>query len=994
MGSMMRIVSPALAGILVAAIGIGTSALVARMDLERQNAAAQTRVVAHLSLVQTRLASIVRNTFSPTDGLVHLITIQGGIAPELFDTLAGRLVGQSNSIRNITVAPGDEVAMVYPLAGNERVLGFRYESNPEQYATVNRARKSGKPLLTGPVRLVQGGEGLILRSPVFVPAGDGSATRYWGTVSIVAYLDKVLGEAGISDDPELDIALVAREGSGYFPVSGDPDLGGRSVVALDLQVPGGVWELRAAPKAGWPAASFWESGYFVFGVLNSLLLAGLSCLVLRRQHQIVGRNRALSDEMEARRQTEIKLKDEEARFRTFFESSPDPAWIIESRRFTACNDAAVKLLGYGSQEELINAHPSQLSPKIQPDGEPSFAKAERILLAAERGELLRFEWTHLKADGTDFPAEVTLSRFMLHGQPAIYCTWRDITERKRSEKDQRLASAVYENTADGIIITDPGGQIVSVNKAFTEITGYGADEAIGKTPAILKSERQSEPFYRHLWTTVRTKGVWQGEMWNRRKNGELFPEWLTITAVRSASGDIANYVGVFSDISAIKRSQADLERLAHFDPLTDLPNRILFRDRLAHAFERGRRYGHKVAVMLLDLDGFKTVNDSLGHPVGDKLLQLVAERIRNTVRVEDTVARLGGDEFALVLSNLSHGEDAVEVARKILLATQEPFDIGGHGALVTASIGIAVFPDDGDEPNTLIRNADAAMYKAKESGRNTHRFYQAEMTQAAQSRLSIERGLRRGIENQEFEVWYQPQISLESGRYLGAEALVRWRDPERGLVPPNDFIPLAEQTGLIVPLGEQVLNRVCADARRWLDAGIQVGRLGINVAGPQLYRSDFVAALGQAIERYSLSPETLEIEVTETFMMENPAEVRRILDAVKAMGVTTAIDDFGTGYSSLSYLKELPIDTLKIDRAFISHLPDDPHDIAITRAILALGKSLQFKVIAEGIETAAQRDFLQAEGCAEGQGYLFAKPMPPDQFARWLESQEHASQPA
>jgi EAL domain-containing protein (putative c-di-GMP-specific phosphodiesterase class I) len=280
------------------------------------------------------------------------------------------------------------------------------------------------------------------------------------------------------------------------------------------------------------------------------------------------------------------------------------------------------------------------------------------------------------------------------------------------------------------------------------------------------------------------------------------------------------------------------------------------------------------------------------------------------------------------------------------------------------------------------------MYKAKESGRNTYRFYQAEMTAAAQSRLANERGLRRGLEKDEFEVWYQPQVCLASGHYLGAEALVRWRDPERGLIPPGDFIPLAEQTGLIVPLGEQVLNRVCGDARRWLDAGIRVGRLGINVAGPQLYRSDFVAALRQAIEAHRLSPNTLEIEVTETFMMENPAEVRRILDAVQAMGVTTAIDDFGTGYSSLSYLKELPIDTLKIDRAFIAHLPSDAHDIAITRAILALGRSLQFKVIAEGIETAAQRDFLQAEGCAEGQGYFFARPMPAEQFAQWLQSRE------
>jgi len=724
--------------------------------------------------------------------------------------------------------------------------------------------------------------------------------------------------------------------------------------------------------------------------LLAILVAvtGLLWLLLRRQRAPEARNPSLPAERTASLPPEKYWSDGDSRFRTCFESSPDPAWILADGKFVACNAAAVKALGYSVCSEIADAHPSHLSPEVQPDGEPSHAKAERLMRQVEETGLERFEWMHRKADGTDFLTEVTLSRIMLDGRVALYSVWRDISERKRVEKDLQLASAVYENTADGIIITDPNGGIISINKAFTEITGYVLEEVRGKTPAVLKSERQEEGFYRQMWGILKGTGVWQGEIWNRRKSGEVFPEWLTISAVRSANGEVANYVGVFSDLSAIKRSQEDLERLAHFDPLTDLPNRILFRDRLTHAFERSRRYGHRVAVLLLDLDGFKIVNDSLGHPFGDRLLQLVAERVQQTVRVEDTVARLGGDEFALVISNLLHGEDAVEVARNLMAAIQVPFDIGGHSAHVTASIGIAVFPEDGEEPNTLIRNADAAMYKAKASGRNAYRFYQAEMTQAAQARLANERGLRRGIDNGEFEVWYQPQVDLASGRYLGAEALVRWRDPERGLVPPGDFIPLAEETGFIISLGELVLNRVCQDARRWLDAGMDVGRLGINVAGPQLYRSDFVATLRRALDTHRLPPDHLEIEVTETFMMENPAEVRRILNAIQAMGVTTAIDDFGTGYSSLASLKELPIDTLKIDRAFVTHLPDDPHDIAIARAILAMGRSLEFNVIAEGIETAAQREFLEAEGCAEGQGYFFAKPMPPEDFVRWLQARQ------
>ena len=849
-------------------------------------------------------------------------------------------------------------------------------------------------------------------------------------------------------------------------------------------------------------------------ITMSLALATTVGLLLWRTQAVEAHNQRLSREIAAREQTEGRLAAEEARFQSLFETSPDPTWIIDGHQFVSCNAAAVSILGYHSKEALSNTHPSRLSPEFQPDGEASFSKAERMMRLAEERGLHRFEWIHTRLDGSNFPAEVTLSRMTMKGRPVIYCVWRDvserkaaeaqvaenqqllhaivdnapalvyvfdaagklilcnqqfekamghartellgkdrgsflptdiarehlendlqvlaagksisfeennlesdghhvyltvksplysasgsawavvgvstdITQRKRSENDRRLAATVFDNTADGIIITDAHATIMSVNRAFNQITGYSALEAIGAKPSILKSTHQDEAFYDAMWATLLAGGVWQGEIWNRRKNGELYPEWLTISPVRGSSGEISNFVSVFSDISAIKRSQAELEHLAHFDTLTDLPNRILFHDRATRAFEQARRYEHRVAVLLLDLDGFKTINDSLGHPVGDRLLQLVAERLRRCVRVEDTVSRLGGDEFALVLSSLVHGEDAIEVARKILLSTQEPFTVEDHTALVTTSIGIAIFPDDGDNANDLIRNADAAMYEAKTAGRNTYRFYQLEMTRLAQQRLANERGLRRAIENREFEVWYQPQICLNSGGYLGSEALLRWRDPQRGVISPLDFIPLAEASGMILPIGEIVVRQVCHDIRSWIDSGLDPGRLAINVAGPQLYRSDYVATLRHYMAQYHITRGALEIEVTETFMMENPTEIRKILDAIQELGVTTAIDDFGTGYSSLAYLKALPINTLKIDRAFIRELPGNDSDVAIVRAILALGHSLGFGVIAEGIETQAQRDFLQSEGCKEGQGFWFAQPMPAADFTAWLQQQAH-----
>lgn len=795
-----------------------------------------------------------------------------------------------------------------------------------------------------------------------------------------------------------------------------------------------------------------------------------------------------------------------------FEDSPDPTWIIDEHQFTLCNRAAVQILGYPSKEALSNTHPSKLSPEFQPDGEASYAKAERMMhLADERG-LHRFEWIHTRLNGSNFPAEVTLSRMTMKGRQVIYCVWRDIserkeierkeiesqqllttiienaatlvyvcdinsklilcnqqfekavgharaeilgknrtsflppeiaqehyqndlqvlqnrhttsfeeinleedglhtyltiknplysehgeawavvgistdiTERKRSEKDGKLASTVFRHTADGIVITDNTATIISVNQAYSKITGYPEQEVLGRNPSMLQSGRQDKAFYEEMWRQIIENGVWQGEIWNRRKNGEIFPVWQTITSVKNETGETTNYVSVFSDITEVKRSQEKLVRLAHFDALTELPNRVLFKDRIAQALGHAKRHHKKLAIVLFDLDGFKTVNDSLGHPTGDRLLQLVAQRLRKCMRIEDTVARLGGDEFAVLVAELNTSEDAIQAAQKILQTSLKPYFVNDHAVMITSSVGISIFPDDADDGNDLIRNADAAMYEAKAKGRNTYCFYQAEMTLKAQHRLSAERHLRRAIEQKEFEVWYQPQINLSNNLLLGAEALIRWRDPLRGLIPPSDFIPLAEQNGMILPIGELVLHQVCADSREWHAAGLNPKRLSVNVAGPQFYRSDIVSTIRRCMEEYNVLPGTLEIEVTETFMMENPQEIKEILLAIQQLGITTAIDDFGTGYSSLAYLRELPIDTLKIDRAFIRDIPSNPKDTAIVRAILALGNSMGFNVVAEGIETEEQCHFLQAEGCREGQGYFFAKPMPKAEFVKWLQNQ-------
>ncbi len=562
----------------------------------------------------------------------------------------------------------------------------------------------------------------------------------------------------------------------------------------------------------------------------------------------------------------------------------------------------------------------------------------------------------------------------------------DISARRSSEEKLRHAAAVFTSAREGVVITDTSPQIIAVNRAFTDITGYEEHEVLGRNPNMVSSGRQSKAFYEEMWAALLSEGHWQGEVWNRRKSGEVFPQWHSISAVRDDKGRVTNFVAVFSDISQLKESEAQLERLAHYDPLTGLPNRILVQSHLNGAIERARRQGLQVAVLFIDLDGFKRVNDSLGHSVGDELLLQIAKRLRVRIRAEDMLARLGGDEFLLVLEGIQHADDAAQVAQDLIDLLQQPFQFDSHELFVGASIGISLFPNDGQEVAELIRCADVAMYLSKESGRNTYNFHTEELTRAAENRQALESRLHRAIGTNEFELHYQPQLSVFSGHCVGLEALVRWR-PENGTpVSPAVFIPLLEETGLIVALGEWVLREACRQAVQWEAEGLLPGPISVNLSPRQFLHQDVVDMVQRALADTGLPGELLELEITEGALMSQSVATQERLSELKALGVLLAVDDFGTGYSSLAYLSRFPIDKLKIDKSFIDGLAQDERADKIASTIIAMGRSLNLRVVAEGVETAIQLERLRELDCDAVQGYFYSRPLPVPAAAAWLEA--------
>ncbi len=710
---------------------------------------------------------------------------------------------------------------------------------------------------------------------------------------------------------------------------------------------------KAAPAPATALDAF--SSTLSIGViaLFAALAFGLFCVNRRRAHALkhAQEQRALLEAMINASEDMIFFKDRNGCFRLV-------------------NRAAAAIIGR-TPEDIIGHNDSDFFP---PGDAQAFHEADQRVLNSTKSQRIEERVRHPNGSYELYEtlkSPVTLPDGSTLGLLGIS---RRVTSERNAKDRLRLASQFFDNAAEGITITSPGGIIEMVNPAFTHITGYTAEEAIGQTPRLLHSGRHSEAFYQRMWDALAQNSRWQGEIWNRRKSGEIYPEWLDISPVRDDNGQLIHYLGIFTDISAAKTSEAQLEHMAQHDALTDLPNRSLLNDRISTAIRRANRDKRQVAVMFLDLDHFKDINDSYGHETGDMVLKQVALRLRECVRDEDTVARLGGDEFVVLMEDIEDTDQVDLAAQRILASLIPPIGESTQEFFIGASVGVSVYPRDGDSVEALLRNADTAMYQAKQLGRNNAQRYCATQTEATLQRVKLENALRHAISNETLDVWFQPQVDLHSGALIGFEALCRWTDPELGPIPPSTFIPLAENNGMIVPLGELVLRKTCAQIRQWREAGFIPPRVAVNVSGRQLRRLDFLGSLCAILEEAQCRPEWIEIEVTESDILKDAEPSIATLHGIREMGIALSLDDFGTGFSSLSYLKRLPINTLKIDRSFIDGLPGDTNDRAIVQAVLAMGRSLGIQVLAEGVENPAQVAALRLMGCAYAQGYHFGRP--------------------
>jgi diguanylate cyclase (GGDEF)-like protein/PAS domain S-box-containing protein len=680
-----------------------------------------------------------------------------------------------------------------------------------------------------------------------------------------------------------------------------------------------------------------------------------------------------------RKKSEEMLHDSENKYRVLFEESADANWLMDEKGFLHCNLAALQMFGYNAADPMI--HPADISPPNQSDGVPSRAAAEQKITDAFIHGKNRFEWLHQRKNGDIFPAEVCLTALTLSGKPALLATVRDVTERKQFEETllfkTALLEAQAETTIDGILAVDESDHVVLANKQFG--LNFGIPDEVLKTRDdrilrgfVVDKVEDPEAFVERIeHLSIHRDEKSRDEL--KFKNGKTFDRYSA--PLVDSKEQYRGRIWYFRDITDRKVAEERVQYLAYYDALTGLPNRTLVQDRLTTALAGARRRKEKVAVLFLDIDRFKVINDSLGHSCGDLVLQEAADRLKRWARQQDTVARLGGDEFLVVLTNLNVASDAAVATERLMDALAAEFVIQGQSISITGSLGISIFPEHGSDVETLIKNADAAMYSAKDSGRSNFRFFTEEMNAQAVERLTLECRLRHALEKQELFLLYQPQMNLATGTITGLEALLRWQHPELGIVPPDKFIPIAENNGLIVPIGEWVLRSACSQASKWQDEGLLAVPVAVNVSAVQFRQEGFCTLVRKILHENHLHPKYLELELTESLLLSNADVMFSVFRELKDMGLKLAIDDFGTGYSSLSYLKQFPVGKLKIDRSFIRDVAVNGDDAAITAAIISMAKSLSLKVIAEGVENEAQMSFLRAHKCDEIQGYYFSKPL-------------------
>lgn len=730
-----------------------------------------------------------------------------------------------------------------------------------------------------------------------------------------------------------------------------------------------------------------DGSWRCYDIREQVLTRNAEGLVTR----IIGVGKDVTVQIEASQ----SLRDSEQRYRMLAESISDVIFSTDSLlQLNYVSPSVQSVLGYQAEWIFTNgwqsiiANPAQLTGIYSLMERVSKAMGDAEQLAQLRSQLPTqlFLFDCLRADGRKIPIELRLVLVWDDDQrfEGVLGVGRDISQQRRAEKDLRMAATVFEHSTSAILITDPAGYIVQANEAFSRVSGYAVSDVLDQLPSMLTVDEQQESHLRFVVKQLHQRGSWEGEVWLKRRDGDHYPAWVGITAVLDDEGDLASYVCFFTDISERKASEQRIHRLAYYDALTHLPNRTLFQDRLYNALQQAERQKAWVVLMFLDLDRFKPINDSLGHAAGDRMLKDMALRLLACVDDDDTVARMGGDEFTLLLQPRATREmalnRAIHVAENILASLVRPFVLENREFFVTASIGIALSPQDGSELSQLMKNADTAMYHAKERGKNNFQFYQAEMNASALERLELESDLRHAMEQNEFILYYQPQFSGDGKRLTGAEALLRWRHPTRGLVPPGDFIPVIEELGLVVDVGDWVLREASRQLKAWHKAKVRVPKVSVNISARQFSDGQLGTRIATILEECGLPPACLELELTESILMREVNEALQILASLKNLGLSIAVDDFGTGYSSLNYLKQFPIDVLKIDRTFVDGLPEGEQDAQIARAIIAMAHSLNLAVIAEGVETHEQLEFLREHGCDEVQGYLFGRPMPAHQF--------------
>ncbi|HJV54078.1 MAG TPA: EAL domain-containing protein [Noviherbaspirillum sp.] len=1035
----------ALAFALALLVGGVLAALAIHVAISHEQREAEVIAANQGSMLEQRLAQSLSATYA-----LAAVLREGHGEIKHFEQLAGEMLRLYSGISSLQLAKDGIVSRVAPAAPNAKALGHDLLKDPERNKEAFLALQTRRLTLAGPLNLVQGGTGVIGRLPVFLDDSDGQE-RFWGFTSALILIPDLLESSGLPQLSragyyyELAHIPVGSSEPVVFARATDGPL--QSPVVRQIEVPNGKWFLSIEPVEGWVDADVPAySGAAV--VLLALLLAAfthtvfkqplvLAHKVAQRTRELAEANRVLSLEVEERQRAQQEASRTSRLYSVLSHTNAAIVRIGERGRLLdeichiavehggfplvriALPDADGKRwhwaarwgkdVGLPECDDLIHDCLSEKTNALQsatlkvcsnrhehdPERHPACPQAlaagfasHAVLRLRDGGNTIGlFSLYAYEPDCFD-PAQLRLLDEMAEDLSFALANIEREAQRRKVEDNLRKLSRAVEQSASAVMITDRNGVIEYVNPWFTRINGYTAEEVIGKKPQLLRSDETHPETHKRMWDTLKSGKEWTGELHNTKKNGELYWCLETISPLKNEAGEITHYVAVTEDISERKQNEQTIRHLAFHDPLTGLPNRRLFNDRLQQAIVALQRRGNAFALMLLDLDRFKTVNDTLGHDIGDALLKAVAARLSACVRQGDTLARMGGDEFALLSFDVGQPEDTAHIAGKLVDAFREPFHLYGHELYMTASVGVTLYPADATDGDALIRNADIALYRAKDCGRNNFQFFTEDMNVAIMQRLQLENSMRWAIERGEFQLYFQPQVDIVSGRIRGTEALIRWSHPELGMVSPAKFIPLAEETGMIAQIGEWVLRTACAQAKAWQRAGAPM-RVAVNLSARQFLQGDLADTIEGVLREQQLPPSLLEVELTEGVLMEDTSQTAAILDRLHRMGVQISIDDFGTGYSSLSYLKRLPIHVLKIDQSFVRDIHTDPDDRAIVTAVIALAHSMKLEVVAEGVETREQLSFLREYGCDVMQGYLFSKPVPGDAVLAMLTADAH-----